>query len=157
MCRASRAFDSSTLRPLSLFHKRHPDHLVQTRPSLLGQPDALLQEHAAALPQVAFAEAVQVRLLCDRLAQLPRGDEDLVDPCPPAEACVVALPAAFAPHKLPAAVAPIVEAVKHYERLTIEAAATGSRECARAALAANPLIPDAGLADRLLDALEVIR
>lgn len=58
---------------------------------------------------------------------------------------------------LPEAVAPTVEAVKQYERLTIEAAATGRRGSARAALAANPLIADVGLADRLLDALEVIQ
>jgi 6-phospho-beta-glucosidase len=46
----------------------------------------------------------------------------------------------------------LVARAKRYERLTIAAALSGDREDARAALAANPLVP-AGVVDELLDAL----
>jgi|SRR3954451_6340318 len=46
----------------------------------------------------------------------------------------------------------IVSDAKRYERLTIKAALSGDRGDARAALAANPLVP-AGVVDELLDAL----
>jgi 6-phospho-beta-glucosidase len=46
----------------------------------------------------------------------------------------------------------LVARAKRYERLTIAAAVSGDREDARAALAANPLVP-AGVVDELLEAL----
>ncbi|HET7026596.1 MAG TPA: hypothetical protein VFI28_02770 [Candidatus Limnocylindrales bacterium] len=46
----------------------------------------------------------------------------------------------------------LVARAKRYERLTIQAALSGSRDDARAALAANPLVPPA-VVDELLDAL----
>ncbi len=45
----------------------------------------------------------------------------------------------------------LVRQVKTFERLTIEAALSGNRETALAALAANPLVPSAATAARLLD------
>jgi 6-phospho-beta-glucosidase len=47
----------------------------------------------------------------------------------------------------------LVEAVKAYERLTIEAALTGDRATALKALIANPLVPGYEVAAPLLDAL----
>jgi 6-phospho-beta-glucosidase len=61
-------------------------------------------------------------------------------------------------HPLPtAALAPemlgLVQAAKAYERLAIEAAKTGSRRAALAALMANPLVREYDVAVPLLDAL----
>ena len=54
---------------------------------------------------------------------------------------------------LPDAVRGLTQAVKEYERLTIRAAVTSSREAARLALLAYPLIGEWQPAGRLLDAL----
>jgi 6-phospho-beta-glucosidase len=51
---------------------------------------------------------------------------------------------------VPDAVAPLLGRVKEYERLTVRAALSPSADAARAALAANPLVPDAATADRLI-------
>jgi 6-phospho-beta-glucosidase len=45
--------------------------------------------------------------------------------------------------------------VKGYERLTVQAALTRSRELAIEALANHPLVEDLPLARKLMDALEV--
>ena len=59
---------------------------------------------------------------------------------------------------LPPEIAGLVGAVKAYEQLTIEAAVTGERDTALAALAAHPLVPDVGTAVGLLqDLLEAHR
>ncbi|HEY7283521.1 MAG TPA: 6-phospho-beta-glucosidase [Actinomycetota bacterium] len=47
----------------------------------------------------------------------------------------------------------LVEHVKAYERLTVEAATSGRRDVALKALATNPLVPSYGVATPLLDAL----
>jgi 6-phospho-beta-glucosidase len=47
----------------------------------------------------------------------------------------------------------LVEHAKAYERLTVEAARSGSRSAALKALATNPLVPSYGVAARLLDAI----
>jgi 6-phospho-beta-glucosidase len=47
----------------------------------------------------------------------------------------------------------LVEHVKAYERLTVDAALSGSRESALKALATNPLVPSYGVARPLLDAI----
>ncbi|HEY9595581.1 MAG TPA: 6-phospho-beta-glucosidase [Spirochaetia bacterium] len=52
---------------------------------------------------------------------------------------------------LPEGVRGLVQHAKTYERLTIEAAVSGSRETALAALCANPLVREPGIAERLLD------
>lgn len=54
---------------------------------------------------------------------------------------------------LPPAVAGLVQQVKAYERLTIEAALTGSRSLALAALLNNPLVPSVSVAEALLEDL----
>ena len=54
---------------------------------------------------------------------------------------------------LPPEMLGLVEQVKAYERLTIEAAISGSRATALKALMANPLVGDYGRAAPLLDAL----
>ena len=61
-------------------------------------------------------------------------------------------------HPLPMAPLPpemlgLVQQVKAYERLAVEAARTGSREAALKSLLANPLVGRYGVALRLLDAL----
>jgi alpha-galactosidase/6-phospho-beta-glucosidase family protein len=56
---------------------------------------------------------------------------------------------------VPDAVRELIVRVKEYERLTIDAAASQSTEAAVRALAANPLVADAGLARRLAGALSL--
>ena len=46
----------------------------------------------------------------------------------------------------------LVEAIKAVERMTIEAARTGSRELAVKALALHPLVPSVNTARRIFDA-----
>src|SRR3972149_1316425 len=53
---------------------------------------------------------------------------------------------------VPEAVRPLLVQVKEYERLTVEAAVTGSQETARRALARNPLVGEEVLARRLIEA-----
>ena len=53
--------------------------------------------------------------------------------------------------EMPLAVRGLVQAVKAYEELTVEAAVSGSREAALLALVAHPLVPTADVAERLLD------
>jgi 6-phospho-beta-glucosidase len=47
----------------------------------------------------------------------------------------------------------LLQQVKAYEELTIEAAVTGDRKVALAALIANPIVPSARVAKPLLDDL----
>ena len=54
---------------------------------------------------------------------------------------------------VPEAVRPLLVQVKEYERLTVEAALTGSRDAARRALARNPLVGEETLAGRLIEAM----
>ena len=51
---------------------------------------------------------------------------------------------------VPDTVAPLLARVKEYERLTVRAALSPSAGAAREALRANPLVPDAATADRLI-------
>jgi 6-phospho-beta-glucosidase len=51
---------------------------------------------------------------------------------------------------VPERIRPLLSRVKDYERRTVGAALTRSLDAAREALAANPLVPDAATADRLV-------
>jgi 6-phospho-beta-glucosidase len=53
--------------------------------------------------------------------------------------------------EVPPAVRGLMQAVKAYEQLTVEAALTGSRDAALLALVAHPLVPTVGIAEKLLD------
>jgi 6-phospho-beta-glucosidase len=57
--------------------------------------------------------------------------------------------------KVPDAVRDLLLTVKTYERLTVQAALSRDQDTARRALAANPLVPDAATADRLVKALRL--
>ncbi len=85
--------------------------------------------NGATLPDLAPDDVVEVSARIDRDGAHP-------DPLPP----------------LSAELHDLVARVKRYERLTIAAAKSGSREEARTALAANPLVPP-GVVDELLDAI----
>jgi 6-phospho-beta-glucosidase len=77
-------------------------------------------------------------------------DDDVVE-----VPCAVGASGALPLHvgKVPASVRDLLVRVKEYERLTVEAALSGSRETARAALATNPLVGQQELAERLVAAL----
>jgi 6-phospho-beta-glucosidase len=53
--------------------------------------------------------------------------------------------------EMPLSVRGLVQAVKVYEELTVEAAVTGSRQAALLALVAHPLVPTADVAEKLLE------
>ena len=53
--------------------------------------------------------------------------------------------------EMPTTVRGLVQAVKTYEELTVEAAVAGSRQAALLALVAHPLVPTVDVAERLLD------
>jgi 6-phospho-beta-glucosidase len=57
---------------------------------------------------------------------------------------------------MPDPVRDLVAGVKRYERLTVRAAVTRSPEDTRAALKANPLVPDSGAIDRLISELRIL-
>lgn len=69
--------------------------------------------------------------------------------------CVVSANGAQPLHvaPVPEKIVPLLTAVKAYERLTVQAALTRSLDAARAALAANPLVPDRVTANALVDDL----
>jgi 6-phospho-beta-glucosidase len=54
---------------------------------------------------------------------------------------------------MPLSVRGLVQLVKSYEQLTVEAGVHGSREMALLALANHPLVPNVDLAEALLKAL----
>jgi 6-phospho-beta-glucosidase len=60
-------------------------------------------------------------------------------------------PVPFAQAPMPDVVAPLVQSVKAYERLTIDAAMNGSYDAALAALTIHPLVMSYRLAERILD------
>jgi 6-phospho-beta-glucosidase len=76
------------------------------------------------------------------------GDEDVVE-----IPCVLSRNGARALHvgRVPERIAPLLTQVKQYERMTIRAARTPSRDAAIDALAANPLVTDREAAARLVD------
>ena len=73
-------------------------------------------------------------------------------PCRVRRGAIAPLPAA----PLHPAVAGLVAAVKAYELLTVEAAVHGDREAAYQALVANPIGPEMGQVDALLDEMLTI-
>jgi 6-phospho-beta-glucosidase len=128
-------------------------------PSLNRKPELLEQRGGAYYSEAA---AGLIASLCDG-----RGDVQVVDalagaavPGMPPDA-VVEIPAAIdrdGAHPIPMApMSPdmlgLVQAVKAYERLTVEAALTGDRRVALLALVANPLVRQWSVAESLLDAL----
>jgi 6-phospho-beta-glucosidase len=74
-------------------------------------------------------------------------DEDVVE-----VPCLVNANGALPMHvgHVPGRVELLLRQVKEYERLTVAATLARSRDAARAALAANPLVPDSATADRLV-------
>ena len=94
-----------------------------------------------------------IPLNVDNLGNLPElRDEDVVE-----VPCVVNANGARPLHvgRAPEAVRELLVQVKTYERLTVHAALSRNIEHAREALAANPLVPDATTADRLIQALRL--
>lgn len=72
--------------------------------------------------------------------------------------CVVNANGPLAMHvdPIPDSIRDLLVRVKEYERLTVQAALSGSVDVARKALAANPLIADSQLADRLISAFGIL-
>ena len=94
-----------------------------------------------------------IPLNVDNRGNLPElQDEDVVE-----VPCVVNANGALPLHvgRAPDAVRELLVKVKTYERLTVQAALGRDREAAQQALAANPLVPDADTAARLIGALRL--
>jgi 6-phospho-beta-glucosidase len=131
----------------------YKDPTLDTKPALLEQRGgAFYSDAAAAL--IASLQAgtgdVQVVNVQNGGAIANLAEDDVVE-----VACTVdrdgAHPLSVDP--LPPEMHALVAHVKDYERLTIEAALSGSRSDALTALLANPLVPDLDTAQPLLDAL----
>src|SRR5262245_51355173 len=129
------------------------DPALHEKPALLGDRGGAFYSEAAAQLMASLHDG--------------RGDVQVVDvrndgalPDLPADA-VVEIPARIdrdGAHPLPLApldpeLHDLVDRVKAYERLAIEAAVSGDRGVALAALEANPLVADPAIAAPLLDAL----
>jgi 6-phospho-beta-glucosidase len=102
---------------------------------------------------IHFGSNAIIPLNVDNRGNLPElQDADVVE-----VPCVVNANGARALHvgRVPEAVRALLVQVKHYERLTVEAALTRDDRLARQALAANPLVPAQSTADRLVDALNL--
>jgi 6-phospho-beta-glucosidase len=129
------------------------DPTLDRKPALLEERGgAFYSDAAAALVASLHANTGDVQVVDVRndgaIANL--ADDDVIE-----VACTVDADGA---HPLPVEPLPpemhgLVAHVKSYERLTIEAAITGSRSRALAALIANPLVGDLDTAGPLLDAL----
>jgi 6-phospho-beta-glucosidase len=131
----------------------YKDPSLDTKPALLEQRGgAYYSDAAAALIASLHAGTGDVQVVnvqnAGAIANL--ADDDVVE-----VACTVdrdgAHPLAVDP--LPPEMHALVAHVKDYERLTIDAALSGSRSDALQALLANPLVPDLDTAQPLLDAL----
>jgi 6-phospho-beta-glucosidase len=131
----------------------YKDPSLDTKPALLVQRGgAYYSDAAAALIASLHAGTGDVQVVnvqnAGAIANL--ADDDVVE-----VACTVdrdgAHPLAVDP--LPPEMHALVAHVKDYERLTIDAALSGSRSDALQALLANPLVPDLDTAQPLLDAL----
>jgi 6-phospho-beta-glucosidase len=131
----------------------YKDPALDTKPELLERRGgAFYSDAAAALIASLHAGTGDVQVVNVRnegaIANL--ADDDVVE-----VSCTVDADGA---HPLPVDPLPpemhaLVAHVKDYERLTIAAALSGSRERALLALLANPLVPDLDTAQPLLDAL----
>lgn len=131
----------------------YKDPTLDTKPKLLEQRGgAFYSDAAAALIASLHAGTGDVQVVNVRNdGAIPNlAADDVVE-----VACTVDRDGAH-----PLSVAPLapemhglVAHVKAYERLTIRAAMSGSRQDALLALVANPLIPDIDTAEPLLDAL----
>jgi 6-phospho-beta-glucosidase len=102
---------------------------------------------------IHFNSNAIIPLNVDNRGNLPELEEGDVVEVP----CVVNANGARALHvgRVPDPVRDLLVQVKAYERLTVEAALGRDRQMARQALAANPLVPDAATADRLIAALRL--
>jgi 6-phospho-beta-glucosidase len=129
------------------------DPNLDTKPKLLEQRGgAFYSDAAAALVASLHAGTGDVQVVNVRnQGAIPNlGDDDVVE-----VSCTVdrdgahPLPVDPLPHEMHG----LVAHAKAYERLTIAAALSGSREDALLALMANPLVPDLDTAEPLLDAL----
>jgi 6-phospho-beta-glucosidase len=131
----------------------YADPALDTKPKLLEQRGgAFYSEAAAMLVESLELDRGDVQVVNVRNAgAIPNLDADAVVEVP----CrITAAGAAPLPQRpLPPEMLGLVEQVKAYERLTVEAAMRGDRAAALKALMANPLVPGYEVAGPLLDAI----
>ncbi len=131
----------------------YQDPNLRTKPALLNERGGARYSQAA----VSLIRAIANNLKEVHIVNVRNG-ESLPD-LPPES--VVEVPAVIdargaVPQSMghmPPQIRGLIQAVKAYEELTIEAAITGNRETARLALMAHPLVPNWDVAGSLLDDL----
>jgi len=132
--------------------KQYDDESLSVKPALLGQRGGhLYSEAAVALADSIWNDRGDVQVVNARnLGALPFLEPDEVAELP----CAIGKGGA-APVKLRSTGTPhmraLIRAVKAYERMTVEAAYTGDRDLALAALLSHPLIGDYDRAARCFD------
>jgi len=127
-------------------------HLVSKPQELEKRGGALYSTAAVSLIAAIVGNKNEVHIVNCRnggaVADLP---EDSVVEVP----CLVGAtgPIPLTVGHLPAMTRGLIQSVKEYEELTIEAAVTGDRRTALQALVSHPLVPSFGVADELLNAI----
>jgi 6-phospho-beta-glucosidase len=112
-------------------------------------PGGYESEALAVVEAIALNEARVLILNTANRSSLPFLDEQAVVEVP----CVVGSAGVHpvAVGEVPAHARALVETIKEVERLTIDAALTGSRELAVKAIALHPLVPSVNTARRMFD------
>ncbi len=133
--------------------KMYADPALDVKPKLLEQRGgAFYSEASAMLVESLMLDAGDVQVVnVKNGGAIPNIDEDAVVEVPCRISAEGALPLPQRP--LPPEMLGLVQQVKAYERLTVEAAVTGDRDTAVKALMANPLVATFELAGPLSEAL----
>jgi 6-phospho-beta-glucosidase len=131
----------------------YADPALEVKPRLLEERGgAFYSEASAMLIESLHADRGDVQVVNVRNeGAIPNLDDDAVVEVPCRIDAGGATPLPLAP--LAPEMHGLVQHAKAYERLTVQAAVTGDRQIALAALLANPLVRDYDVAEPLLEAL----
>jgi len=131
----------------------YADPALEVKPRLLEERGgAFYSEASAMLIESLYADRGDVQVVNVRNeGAIPNLDDDAVVEVPCRIDASGATPLPLAP--LAPEMHGLVQHAKAYERLTVQAAVTGDRQIALAALLANPLVRDYDVAEPLLEAL----
>ncbi len=128
-------------------------------PRLCEKPQLLTQRGGGGYSEVAFGTMRAIRHNSSDRQVVQVLNQGAVDGLPEdASMELTCLVDALGPHpirlgEIPLGIRGLIQTVKAYESLTVEAAVTGSRQLAMQALMSNPLVPAWDVAKPLLDAL----
>jgi 6-phospho-beta-glucosidase len=133
--------------------KMYQDPNLNEKPALLEERGGAYYSTAAiSLIAAIVNDSGEIHIVNTRnQGAIPEMQHDVVVEVPCRITASGAAPQKCAP--MPAEIRGLVQAVKAYEELTVEAAVSGDRRAALQALMTHPLVPSFGVARELLDAL----